>query len=101
MYNQTSSDFITILAGILSIILIITFFVIAFRLKKIMEYSAYVKKYTNKQASKSGIIYHVICQNCNKPNEVWQGEPVPFHCYNCHDPLKPAEIKENSTENKL
>jgi phage FluMu protein Com len=82
MYNHSlSPDLITILAGILSVILIITFFVIAFRIKKIMKYLEISNRIILSKAKKEGLL-EITCPSCDRLNYI-PGDERPAFCIKC------------------
>jgi len=86
MFNHSlSSDLVTILAGILSIILIITFFVIAFRIKRIMKYLEPINRIILSKAKKEGLI-EIVCPSCDRLNYIPVDERPAF-CIKCGNNL--------------
>jgi ribosomal protein S27E len=80
MYNNSPSiNLATVLAGIVSLILIITFFVMAFRLRKIMEYQSKIAGITRAKAKKEGIL-EVWCPECSKISYLYSDNPQPIKC---------------------
>jgi phage FluMu protein Com len=86
MYNETTINFSAIIGGILSLLLIITFFVIAARLKKIMQSTILTAKILRADAIIKGTVKSVICPDCKTVNNVFDDDPRPVHCKknNCY-----------------
>jgi ribosomal protein S27E len=97
MYNQSSSpDLISILTGILSLIMVITFFVMAFRLKKIMEYLKPMSGIALGEAVKKGMI-EVTCGSCERLNYILDDQR-PVYCTKCGKELKIKVPEQNQND---
>jgi phage FluMu protein Com len=100
MNNYSSTPgLITILAGILSLIVIITFFVIAFRIKRIMKYLEPINRIMLSKAKKEGLI-EIVCPSCDRLNYVPVDER-PAYCTKCGNNLtKHLEKLQESQSDK-
>jgi hypothetical protein len=88
-HNSPPTDYVAIIGGIISLIVIITFFVMASRLKSIMESTGYLQKYVRKQALSKEYVRVVKCPTCSDPFELWDNEPDPEFCSSCRERMKP------------
>jgi ribosomal protein S27E len=80
MYNQSSNiDVVYIVAGFLSLILIITFFVMAFRLKKIMEYLSKMAGIALLKTKRENII-ELWCPDCQNKHFYFTDDSHPIKC---------------------
>jgi hypothetical protein len=77
-------DPIVIISGILSLIVIITFFIIAFRLRIIMQSASFLKEYFVSKGTTEGIVKRKICprEDCRHENIYIEHEPT--GCKVCH-----------------
>jgi hypothetical protein len=85
MYNTSSNiDLYYVIAGILSAILIITFFIMALRLRKIMESVGIMSAIARAVSRKEGIL-EIECPNCERINFIFdKDKPV---CRKCSQDL--------------
>jgi hypothetical protein len=98
-HNSPPVDYVAIIGGILSLIVLITFFVMAFRLKKIIQYLRSTNGIIRARATKEGM-FQVKCTYCDAMNDI-VNDYRPVLCWSCGKDLKKTiELEQASQTDK-
>jgi hypothetical protein len=95
-HNSPPIDYVAIIGGILSLIVLITFFVMAFRLKKIMEYLRSANGIIRARATKEGM-FQISCTYCDTKNDI-VNDYRPVYCWSCGKDLTITIEKEQASQ---
>lgn len=83
MYHNTPSiDLATLIAAAIGVIMIITFFIMARRLRRIKDSTDSMNKLFRFKAEQEGILIEVTCHSCSFVNDII-GDHRPVFCKNC------------------
>lgn len=100
MYHDPQINLITIISGITSLILIITFFVMGYRLKMMKRYLMALSEIEIARSKNAGML-EVRCPVCEKLNYVLE-PTAPLHCLNCKEDISKmlAKILESKSQSR-
>lgn len=91
MYHSNPTiDITAIITGVIGLLTIITFFVMAFRLKNTMQATASLNKIFRARAIKEGLITIKECPQCHTHNDIFEMDSRPIICSKCDENLSKA-----------